>query len=66
MSEDHSMDSGGGSGAKKALQDMSKEELMQKCKTLLALAQKAKVAKDGKWCKYVNEIMCSLFIMLYR
>ena len=48
MSEDYNMDSGGGSGAKKALQDMSKEELMQKCKTLLALAQKAKVAKDGK------------------
>ena len=31
----------------KALQDMSKEELVQKCKALLALAHKAKAAKDG-------------------
>ena len=43
------MDSEGGSGSKKGgLQDMSKEELIQKCKALLALAHKAKAAKDGK------------------
>ena len=46
------MDSGGGgsgSGTKKSLQEMSREELVQKCKTLLAIAHKAKVAKDGKF-----------------
>ena len=47
------MESGGGgsnnSGAKKPLQELSKEELIQKCKNLLALAQKAKSAKDGKF-----------------
>jgi len=37
----------GGSGSKKSLQEMSKEELVQKCKALLALAHKAKAAKDG-------------------
>ena len=51
MSED--MDPGGGgggsgSGTKKALQEMSKDELMQRCRALLALAQKAKMAKEGK------------------
>ena len=40
------MDSTGG-GSKKTLQEMSKEELIQKCKALLALAHKAKAAKDG-------------------
>merc|ERR1719367_712628 len=39
------MDSAGGS-SKKTLQEMSKEELVQKCKALLALAHKAKAAKD--------------------
>ena len=46
------MDSGGGGsgpGTKKSLQEMSREELVQKCKTLLAIAHKAKVAKDGKF-----------------
>ena len=46
------MDSGGGGsgpGTKKSLQEMSREELLQKCKTLLAIAHKAKVAKDGKF-----------------
>ena len=33
---------------KKGLQELSKEELIQKCKGLLNLAQKAKQAKDGK------------------
>jgi len=45
------MDSGGGGsgpGTKKSLQEMSREELVQKCKTLLAIAHKAKVAKDVK------------------
>lgn len=45
----------GGSGAeggevpKKGLQDMSKDELVAKCKSLLTLAQKAKSAKDGEF-----------------
>jgi hypothetical protein len=39
---------GASSGAKKSLQEMSREELVQKCKTLLAIAHKAKAAKDGK------------------
>ena len=29
--------------------EMSREELVQKCKTLLAIAHKAKIAKDGKF-----------------
>jgi len=37
---------GSGPGTKKSLQEMSREELVQKCKTLLAIAHKAKVAKD--------------------
>ena len=41
---------GAGSGpVRRGLQDMSKDELVQKCKGLLAIAQKAKSAKDGKW-----------------
>ena len=40
------MDSAG-AGSKKTLQEMSKEELVQKCKALLALAHKAKASKDG-------------------
>ena len=47
------MDPGNGSGSnpnpRKTLQEMSKEELVQKCKGLLTLAQKAKVAKDGEF-----------------
>ena len=35
--------------SKKNLADMSREELMEKCKNLLLLAQKAKAAKDGEW-----------------
>jgi len=35
------------SSAKRGLQDLSKDELIQKCKGLLNLAQKAKQAKDG-------------------
>ena len=44
------MDSAGG-GSKKTLQEMSKEELVQKCKALLALAHKAKAAKEAKKAK---------------
>ena len=37
------------SGAKKAsLDDLSREELVNKCKNLLKLAQHAKSAKDGR------------------
>ncbi len=39
---------GQGSGARKSMAEMSKEELIQKCKGLLNIAQKAKAAKDGK------------------
>ena len=46
------MDSAG-AGSKKTLQEMSKEELVQKCKALLALAHKAKAAKDGMWFFYL-------------
>jgi len=35
-------------GAKKNMSDLSKEELLDKCKSLLQIAQKAKAAKDGK------------------
>ena len=35
-------------GAKKNMNDLSKEELIDKCKGLLQIAQKAKAAKDGK------------------
>ena len=40
------------SGAAKkpgALESLSKEELIGKCKTLLQIAQKAKKAKDGEF-----------------
>jgi hypothetical protein len=33
---------------RRALESFSKEELLSKCKNLLALAQKAKLAKDGE------------------
>ncbi len=33
---------------RRALESLSKEELLSKCKNLLALAQKAKLAKDGE------------------
>jgi hypothetical protein len=44
---------GGGGGQqpvvpRKPLTDLSKEELVVKCKGLLQIAQKAKVAKDGR------------------
>ena len=35
--------------SKKNLAEMSREELIEKCKALLSLAQKAKAAKDGKY-----------------
>lgn len=37
-----------GAGTKKPLSDLSKEELIDKCKHFLTLAQKAKAAKDGE------------------
>ena len=39
---------GAAGGTKKTLQEMSKEELIQRCRNLLALAQKAKLARDGE------------------
>ena len=68
------MNSGGGGsgpGTKKSLQEMSREELVQKCKTLLAIAHKAKVAKDGKfawwndcfWFSYFTFFELLLFLM---
>lgn len=39
---------GDSTGPKKALQEMSQDELIKKCKGLLLIAQKAKSAKDGK------------------
>jgi hypothetical protein len=41
---------------RRALESLSKEELLTKCKNLLALAQKAKLAKDGEL----------LFTLLFR
>ena len=41
------MESGSSPAPKRGLQDLSKDELIQKCKGLLNLAQKAKQAKDG-------------------
>jgi hypothetical protein len=37
-------------GAQKrtSLEDLNKEELIKKCKSLLVIAQRAKQAKDGK------------------
>ena len=47
---------------KKGLQELSKEELIQKCKGLLNIAQKAKQAKDGKkwgfWKSFAFEFFC--------
>ena len=37
-----------GAGTKKPLSDLTKEELIDKCKHFLTLAQKAKAAKDGR------------------
>ena len=37
-----------GAGSKKPLSDLTKVELIEKCKHFLTLAQKAKAAKDGK------------------
>lgn len=39
--------SSSGSGGKKPLTEYTHEELITRCKGLLAIAQKAKVAKDG-------------------
>ena len=46
------------SSAKRGLQDLSKDELIQKCKGLLNLAQKAKQAKDGMFFElYQNSLL---------
>jgi hypothetical protein len=39
---------GGNGSVKKAIADMSQEELIEKCKGLIQIAQKAKAAKDGE------------------
>ena len=36
------------------LVELSKEELIQRCKKLLQIAQKAKAAKDGKTLRIIN------------
>lgn len=37
-------------GNKKVLlEELDQDELLKRCKSYLALAQKAKVARDGKW-----------------
>ena len=49
------------SASKRGLQDLSKEELVQKCKGLLNLAQKAKQAKDGKiFERFLIDFLCLL------
>ena len=63
------MDSGGGGsgpGTKKSLQEMSREELVQKCKTLLAIAHKAKVAKDGKFACWSDCFWFSYFTFFFE
>lgn len=39
-----------GAAKKTSFDDLSREELVTKCKNLLKLAQHAKSAKDGRWC----------------
>lgn len=39
---------GPASGSKKPIAEMDRDELVAKCKGLLQIAQKAKVAKDGE------------------
>ena len=60
----------GSSGARRPtpLADLSKEDLILKCKKLLQIAQKSKVAKDGK--KKCNSVFllvtgAYLYILLY-
>jgi hypothetical protein len=45
---DQQQQASAGAGTKKPLSDLTKEELIEKCKHFLTLAQKAKAAKDGK------------------
>jgi hypothetical protein len=54
-------------GSKKNLADLSREELLDKCKNLLQLAQKAKAAKDGKITIGMLEwgTMCSYPVNIY-
>jgi hypothetical protein len=39
-----------GTQKRNTLEDLNKEELIKKCKSLLVIAQRAKQAKDGKIC----------------
>ena len=60
----------GSSGARRPtpLADLSKEDLILKCKKLLQIAQKSKVAKDGKKkCSSVSLLVTGayLYILLY-
>jgi hypothetical protein len=41
-------DQTGNGRAKKTLEDLSREELIEKCNGFLHMAKKAKVAKDGE------------------
>lgn len=41
---------------KPQLEDLSKEELISKCKHLLVIAKKAKASKDGRCWLYFNPI----------
>ena len=54
------------SSAKRGLQDLSKDELIQKCKGLLNLAQKAKQAKDGMFFElYQNSLLLVCCFLSY-
>jgi hypothetical protein len=49
---------------RRALESLSKEELFSKCKNLLALAQKAKLAKDGE---LLFTSLCSfVFVLIFH
>jgi hypothetical protein len=52
---------GPGMEGRRALESLSKEELLSKCKNLLALAQKAKLAKDGE---LLFTSLCSFVVVL--
>ncbi len=57
---------GQGSGARKSMAEMSKEELIQKCKGLLNIAQKAKAAKDGKTTSFETEFGIKLCLVFWH
>lgn len=54
-----------GGASKKTLSDLTREELIEKCKNYLQIAQKAKTAKDGeldrfemKTASFINMTAC--------